>query len=258
MDYTSLMEDYRPDPTKPSSVVIYGPAGSGKTTLAATFPNPLFIDTNQGMLSLTKKVKRINFTDLAKPSTVNPKPAFDLTLQVLTEARDQKGPFAAGGPYADIKTIVIDDLTTLANAKMMKEIMVSNGRDPNTKKPEFDDFGMLLRRMQALVPGLVRDLVEIRGMWVVMTALPHEDVDEQTKEVRIRPEVMGSYRVALGGDVDEEYYLEALTLNGTKKVKLYTSPFRNAEAKTRVLKTTMIENPTFEALRQHLKETPAV
>ena len=30
---------------KPQKVVIYGPEGIGKTTLAAQFPDPVFIDT---------------------------------------------------------------------------------------------------------------------------------------------------------------------------------------------------------------------
>ena len=33
---------------KPQKVVIYGVEGIGKTTLAAQFPNPLFIDTEGG------------------------------------------------------------------------------------------------------------------------------------------------------------------------------------------------------------------
>ena len=33
---------------KPQKVVIYGPEGIGKTTLAAQFPNPLFVDTEGG------------------------------------------------------------------------------------------------------------------------------------------------------------------------------------------------------------------
>lgn len=34
--------------TRPQRVVIYGPEGIGKTTLAARFPSPLFIDTEEG------------------------------------------------------------------------------------------------------------------------------------------------------------------------------------------------------------------
>jgi len=31
---------------------IYGPSGGGKTTLAATAPKPIFMDSNQGLLSI--------------------------------------------------------------------------------------------------------------------------------------------------------------------------------------------------------------
>ena len=33
---------------KPQKVVVYGPEGIGKTTFAAQFPDPLFVDTEDG------------------------------------------------------------------------------------------------------------------------------------------------------------------------------------------------------------------
>lgn len=42
---------------RPQKVVIYGSEGIGKSTLAAQFPNPLFIDTEGGTAQLD--VRRI-------------------------------------------------------------------------------------------------------------------------------------------------------------------------------------------------------
>lgn len=42
---------------RPQKVVIYGAEGIGKSTLAAQFPNPLFIDTEGGTAQLD--VRRI-------------------------------------------------------------------------------------------------------------------------------------------------------------------------------------------------------
>jgi len=48
--------------TQPQRVVIYGPEGIGKTTLAAAFPEPVFFDTEGGTAHL-------NVTRLPKPET---------------------------------------------------------------------------------------------------------------------------------------------------------------------------------------------
>ena len=45
---------------RPQKVVIYGPEGIGKTTLASCFPNPLFIDTENGTAHMD--VRRISIT----------------------------------------------------------------------------------------------------------------------------------------------------------------------------------------------------
>ena len=53
---------------KPIKVVIYGPAGVGKSTLAANFPNPLFIDTEDSTVHMdVKRLKRPStFTELVQ------------------------------------------------------------------------------------------------------------------------------------------------------------------------------------------------
>lgn len=47
--------------SRPQKVVVYGPEGIGKTTLAAAFPDPLFIDTEGGTSHLD--VKRLRMPD---------------------------------------------------------------------------------------------------------------------------------------------------------------------------------------------------
>lgn len=48
--------------SKPQRVVIYGPEGIGKSTLAAAFPEPVFLDTEGGTIHL-------NITRFAQPES---------------------------------------------------------------------------------------------------------------------------------------------------------------------------------------------
>lgn len=257
MDYSSLMDDYKPDPKRPFSAIIYGKAGSGKTTLASTFPAPLFIDTNRGLRALAGPVKRINMSILPKASAVNPKPAFDLVYQILQEARDEMGQFAKGKPYESIKTLVIDDLTDLIANYMFGEIMIAAGKDPINGKAGLDEYGALNRRSQTIA-NLIKDICDRGRFNVILTALPHEDTDDQTKIVSTKPEILGGFRSVAAGYFDEEYYMEGVTVNGALKVTLYASPYKYCEAKTRILKVTKIENPSYAEIQKNLKETPAV
>lgn len=48
---------------KPQKVVVYGPEGIGKTTFAADFPDPLFIDTEGSTNVCTCQITGADFLD---------------------------------------------------------------------------------------------------------------------------------------------------------------------------------------------------
>lgn len=72
---------------KPQKVVIYGPEGIGKTTLAAQFPSPLFIDTEDGS----------GHVDVAR---INGLTSWQMLMDAVTWVRDF--PYECGG------TLVLD------------------------------------------------------------------------------------------------------------------------------------------------------
>lgn len=82
---------------EPLKVVIYGEFGRGKTTLASTFPKPLFVDTNRGMVTLAMQGK--------SPMRFEPTGHEDLEALYFW-IKDQ----VDGGDY---KTIVIDSMDSL-------------------------------------------------------------------------------------------------------------------------------------------------
>lgn len=84
--------------TRPQRVVIYGAEGIGKTTLASQFPDPLFIDLEDGSAQLD--VKRVEgIADWAQLG--------EALKEIITAARD-------GKPYS--KTLIID---TIDKAEIM-------------------------------------------------------------------------------------------------------------------------------------------
>ena len=97
---------------RPQKVVIYGAEGIGKSTLAAQFPNPLFIDTEGGTAQLD--VRRIE-----KPGS------FDELISVVNEV--------AADP--DIcKTLILD------TADWAEQMCIA-GVCAKYKKAGIEDFG---------------------------------------------------------------------------------------------------------------------
>lgn len=82
---------------EPLIMVVYGEFGRGKTTLASTFPKPLFVDTNRGMVTLAMQGK--------KPMRFEPTGHEDLEALYFW-IKDQ----VDGGDY---ETIVIDSMDSL-------------------------------------------------------------------------------------------------------------------------------------------------
>lgn len=131
---------------KPQKVVVYGPEGIGKTTLAAQFPSPLFIDTEGGSGHLD--VRRLPSPD-----------SWQMLLDEVTWVRDY--PEECGG------TLVLD---TADWAESLCTKMVCDKNDwKGIESPGYgkgytyvkEEFGRLL--------NLLSECVE-RGLNVVLTA----------------------------------------------------------------------------------------
>jgi hypothetical protein len=236
------------DQTKTFRVLIYGKPGSGKTSLAGSFPKPLIIDTDKGLRSLASNTNA-DIKVFSLPS--NPSaPVFNTIYTLLNDARMGQGDFAPNGPLADRQTIVIDTISALADEYLLREIMLQNKRDPLVDKAQFDDYGRLKTELSQ-IGNLLKDVSQ--KFYVVVTALVDEEKDELTGALEGKPLMTGKYRDLIGGVFDEEYFLEVIDTGAAPKYVLYATKYRWYEAKTRLLKVNKLENPSFAVLQQNLR-----
>ena len=131
---------------KPQRVVVYGPEGIGKTTLAAQFPSPLFIDTEGGSGHLD--VRRLPSPD-----------SWQMLVDEVTWVRDF--PAECGG------TLVVDT-ADWAEALCAKHVCSKAGKDG------IEDFGYgkgytYVKEEFGRLLNLLSECVE-RGLNVVVTA----------------------------------------------------------------------------------------
>lgn len=217
--------------------IIYGMFGTGKTTLAASWPSPLFIDTDFGENEALVK--------LGIPYLSPPRSRFFLSIKDLIaswiEKRDVFDP--DGGPYAQCKTLVIDTWTKL-NATILEEAARENNRDLTKTKASFTDWGLLRSRQFAIMDALTQ-LCEYRGIDVVITAQPAVMGDEMEdakksetdgegySQVIGMPALTGGYKRAFGADVSELYYVEVVQ-GATPVRRIWTVPHGGYYAKTRI------------------------
>ena len=103
MEFTKV----KADPDRPISVTIVGEQGIGKTRLAAAFPNPIILRTEDGTMSLPDGIAQES--------------------PLLTTARDVCLGINAAIAVKSCKTVVIDSITTL-DSLIEKEIVETDGR----------------------------------------------------------------------------------------------------------------------------------
>lgn len=98
----------KPD-SRPVVVTICGDSGMGKTSLAATFPKPVFIRAEDGMLSIPEKRRPDAFPVISKVSDL-----WDQLIALLKEEHDYQ-------------TVVIDSITALERL-FVKDVLDSDGK----------------------------------------------------------------------------------------------------------------------------------
>ena len=223
-------------------VLLYGAMGTGKTTLAATFPSPLFIDLDKGGMTVRKK-------HIPHVRCYDSKGIIKKVFAILEAAHAKSGPFAPGEPFGEIKTIVFDSMSVFSNSALV-DLIAQTGRDPLDVKAGYDEYGRLLN-IQIALGKLFKALSSQYN--VIVTALPTIDKDENTGSIVGGPSLVGQYRGLIGADFDEVYYLMSEGTKDNVKHVLFTSKQSFYDAKSRLGGMPYkLENPTYDSIKKYL------
>jgi len=226
-------------------VIIYGPSGSGKTQLAATYPNPVFIDFDKGMLTL--KDKDIEYYIIKNKPTIDPD-----AIKIIGEKSALKDNAYLKSAtliehFANVlredSTLVLDSLSTFSNYVLAHVLKLAR-----LEVPRIQDWGAA----QKIIETTVELLTECECNIVLVA---HEEflTDKKTGAIlRILPMTIGKLAAKLPLYFDEVYH--TYTAKGDKKnnfTKIFgieTSGDRRTCAKSRLNLTANIEFPTYDKL----------
>lgn len=208
----SLGKYFQPKTAKTPMITITGDSGIGKTSLAATFPNPLIVRVEDG----TESIKHLDYMQLEMVT--------DFAPEHLAARGDLSNIFKqllAVYHAADLPektTLVIDSLTTLEQ-KIAEDIVL---RDPKAKSlaEAAGGFGKgyveLARRMRAVFE-LCQKIADERGFPIVFIAhaktekISPPDGEEYTRySLQLHKDVRAPFcnEVDLLGYLTEEYFMK--------------------------------------------------
>ncbi len=242
--------------------LIYGEFGSGKTSYAASAKDCLFIDVDRGDNIATRAAEHPYKTFEIDGLYENVK----LFMRDMLDRKDVFDP--EGGPYAGVKTLVIDSWTKL-NEGLLVEIA---GRDIlEQSRPDWDAY-MRLKNRQVFLMGLLKEIAYKRGINIIVTALPVLEGDEAEKmkrdekkasiksgfsQVRGMPNLVGGYKKIIGAEFDEVHFLETYQAASGVVRRMWTVPHNDYLAKSRLGLPSSIENPTFPKMLELAAEALA-
>ena len=193
--------------------LVYGRAGTGKTLLGGTFPNPIFVDTDNGLLSLRKK-------DVAFISC-HRKDGGTWGNDVREATK-----LALDSNY---ESVIIDSFPLVCEA-MLASICSQNRKT----KPTFDEWVALWNGTQefiAMVRASSKNSLFICG--------EQFERNEITGQVWCLPSLQGQARTKVDHLFDEIYHAETEMVTGKPaKYSLLIRPDGTASAKSRALSAT--------------------
>lgn len=167
-------------------ILSYGTSGMGKNVFAETWPNPTFINMEDGLIGA--KVRKYNFPILTPKSWSAMQQLFADPKMVLTTAF----------PTWDTKTLVFDSVSFLGNQSglAMRQIMAEKSGS-KAAYPTITEFGRVTDKMRGLFT-LTRTL----KYNVLLICQEYTERNELTGDIGTKPSMIGQMRDEAAHHVD--------------------------------------------------------
>ena len=219
------------DATANVKTMIYGESGVGKTVLAMEMAQRLtpgdkrilFLDTYEGWVSLLnhpelkKRSARMKYQGLSQ---------IDLLVQAIQ----------ADTPFADIGTVVVDEISSIAKKDLDNVLNTRAAKDPSKDRDVATqpDMGANTERMRRTFGDLLA--MDIN---VILVSHIREDADARTGVKTIRPGMMPKMSVTIREQLHDVVHMTADEIRDEEGNVGYTRslqvlPTRGVVAKTRV------------------------
>lgn len=155
-------------------LLVYGPAGVGKTSAAIQFPNAYLIDTERGSDFYSKTINKSKSVVL---QTNNPDEVRDELHQLLTTKH----------PYT---TLIIDPITQIYNATQEKWSRIFEKFEEKEKNKMLQDFGMRYwGRVKSEFKGIQRLMMAL-DMNVIITSHQKDIYGAGMTKLGVGPDTM--------------------------------------------------------------------
>ena len=220
-------------------IIVYGPPGVGKTTLAATTKEPtLILSAEGGLLSLTDH--DVDFIDL----TTNDKGELLDKSDRMDRLRDAYDFAQSDEAKKKYKWLFIDSLTEISQIVIEKYQKLY---------PERKDGLVLWGEYAKEMRSLIKAFRDIPNYNVVFTALAKTDKDDNGRRFQ-SIDVSGAIASQAPAYFDEMFYYHAFEdSDGNIQRKLITQPSDKVSAKDRSGKLEQNEKPNLGEIAQKIR-----